>query len=394
MRGGGGRMSGGLGGSRASSGRGLGTTGGAGRAGRGMGTPIGGGAARPPVRGPVRGPAPRPVAPRRNPGFGAGVAVGMGMGRRRRGWGWGGGWGGGWGWRRRRRMMPMGMGPGPMMHGGHGGGGGGCAGMLTALFMLLMIVIVIAMFANMTMPFGTGMGWRGVTNSVQVTRSTVRREPLPRGSADTSVPMLVDHPGWIANQTVLNRGLNNFHDRTGVRPILYIVSGNINGDTHPSNALLESHSQQRYTELTRGNEAHVLVLIFENDFGDYGWWVTPGTQAAAVLDGEARDIILDYIARYWYGTLDEHDMFARAFDEASQRIMTVTRSQWIPVLVVVGVLLILLLLFSWWKRKQEQKNLEAEQTERILSQPLETIGSDSNDAASQLAQQYEDDNNN
>ena len=321
-------MSGGLGGSRSSSGRGLGTASGAGRAGRGMGTPIGGGAARPPVR----GPAPRPMAPRNNRSFRHGVGVGMGMGmmgRRRRRWGWGGGWG--WGWGPRRRM---GMG----MHGGMGmgprGGGGGCMGILMAFMMLMFILVVISMFANVAMPIGTGMGVRGVATSAQVTRSTVRRQALPRNAADTSVPLLVDHLGWIRNETILNRGLNNFHDRTGVRPILYIV-GEIDGNIRPSDEQLRTFSERQYTALTRGNEAHVLVLIFENVNGEYGWWITPGTQAAAVLDGEARDIIMDYIARYWYGDLDEHDMFARVFNESSQRIMTVTRSQWIPVLVAV-----------------------------------------------------------
>jgi len=398
FRGGGGRMSGGLGGSRASSGRGLGTTGGAGRAGRGLGTPVGrSGAAAPPPRVAPRAAAPRMAPPRRGPGFATGVGVGMGMGmmggHRRRRWGWGGGWG----WGRRRRMMHMG-GMGMDMHGGMHMGmgprprGGGCGGGCMVLLMIIFVLVMISMFANVAMPIGTGMNPRQVITSPQVTRSTVRREPLPRNAADSSVPLLVDHPGWIANQTILSRGMQNFHDRTGVRPILYITTI-IDGSIEPSDAQLSDFAERRYTELTRGNEAHVLVLIFENEQGQYGWWVTPGSQAAAVLDGEARDIILDYIARYWYGHLDEHDLFARVFDESSQRIMTVTRSQWIPVLVVVGILLILVLLFNWWKRKRDQKNLEFEQTERILNQPLETIGNQ-NDAASQLAQQYEDDNNN
>ena len=37
-------------------------------------------------------------------------------------------------------------------------------------------------------------------NSIsQVTRSTVRREPLPRNSANDSTPLFTDHLGWIGN---------------------------------------------------------------------------------------------------------------------------------------------------------------------------------------------------
>jgi len=71
--------------------------------------------------------------------------------------------------------------------------------------------------------------------------------------------------------------------------------------------------------------------------------------------------------------------------------MTVTRSPWIPVLLLAGVAAVLLLLFRWWKRAKEQKNLEAEQTERILGQKLETFeSSPSGDAAAQLAEKYKE----
>jgi len=391
FRGGGGRMGGSFGGG----GRGstLGGLGSAGRAGRGLGTPIRGGAARPPApRTPVpRAPVVRPPRPRAG-GFGMGVGVGMGMGMmaggRRRRRGWGGGWGGGgWGWGRRRRMP---MGGGPMMHGGGGGGCGGCMGVILALVLVIIVVSMIGMFAGFALPTMAG-GCAGFTTSAQVTRSTVRREALPGNDADSSVPLYVDNLNWIGNRVRLEDGLRNFHQRTGVRPILYLT-GVIDGTTTPTAEQIRDFAERRYMELTDGNQAHVLVLFFENDRGARDMWITPGRQAGSVIDDEAIEIMLDFIDRYYYGDLDEHDMFARAFDGAARRIMTVTRSAWIPVLVVAGILLILLLLHRWWSKKQEQKNLEAEQLERVLAQPLETIGNP-HDQASQLAQQYQDDNN-
>ena len=389
---GGGRMGGGLGGGRSSGGRGFGSSGS--RPGGSFGGGLGGlGGGRPAAgRGVVRPPVARPPVARRPMGragsFGAGMGVGMGMGmmgRRRMGWGWGG-----WGWGPRRRMMMGGPMMGGPMH--RGGGCGGCMGGLLALVLVIFVVSLIGMFANFAAPTG-GMGAGGITSSRQVTRSTVRRNALPRGEADSTVPMYVDHLGLIRNSTVLNRGLANFQDRTGVRPILYIVGpAAFGGATQPTDSQLDAFAQARYDAMT-SNEAHLLFLFFYNGSpGGYALWNVAGRQAQTVMDGEAWDILMDYVEMYYARNLQWHDRFARAFDEGSQRIMTVTRSGWIPVLVVAGVLLILLLLFTWWKRKRDQKNLEFEQTERILSQPLETIGG-ADDAATQLAQQYEDENN-
>ena len=393
-------MGGGFGGGRSSSGgRGFGSSGrpggsfGGGRTGGGFGLGGGLGGGRPVGRAPVPRRAP---APRRGGGFGAGLGVGMGLGmmggRRRRGWGWGGGWG----WGRRRRMMPMGG--GPMM--GGGGGGCGCMGALLAIVVIVIIFSMIGMFANFAFPVG-GMGFGGITSSRQVTRSTVRRTALPRGEADSRVDLYVDHLGLIRNSTIVNRGLQNFHDRTGVRPILYIVGpAQFGGELWPGGdlsareqeELFNRFAQEAYSSMT-DNEAHLLLLFFYNGMTDgYFMMDIAGRQAQTVMDGEAWDILFDYIEMYFYRNMEWHERFSRAFDEASQRIMAVTRSAWIPVLVVAGILLILLLLHRWWSKKQEQKNQEAEQLERVLAQPLEKLGTQ-HDEASQLAQQYQDDNN-
>ena len=376
-------MGGGLGGGRASGGRMSGSLGGS----LGRGGAARGGASRPVAR---------PAPPRRNPGFTTGVGVGMGMGmmagggRRRRGWGMGGGWGGGWGWGRRRRMPMggMGMGMGMPMGRRRGGCGSGCMGVIMAIIMLIIVLSVISMVANFAMP-AVPVGGR-----TQVTRSTVNRTALPRDAADTSVTQLVDLKGWIGNTAILNRGMTNFHNRTGVRPILYITS-EIDGNVRPTFAQLSAYANRRYAELTGGCEAHMLLVIFqsERNLDDYGWYIVRGAQARTVIDEEAYNIVLDYVARYWYNQrLENHEVFSRAFDESSERIMRVDRSPWIPVLIVAGILLILALLYRWWQKKQEQKNLEAEQLERVLNQPLETMG-DSHDEAARRAQQYEDDNN-
>jgi len=357
---GGGRMGGSLGGSRSSGGS-LGGSLGGGRSGQGLARP---------GRAPTRVTAPRAVQPRRsNAGsFGMGMATGMmlGGGRRRRSmWGWGGGFG-------RRRHV-----------GGRGGGGCGCFTMILAVFVLIIAFSVMMQFTG------------GLTTSVDVPRSTITRTALPRNAASTPAPRFVDHLGWINNSSRLTRGMDDFHRETGVMPFVYITD-NLDGNRRPNMTDMENYAQRLFT---RGlsewnlNEANLVILVFEYD-GGYGHRIVVGNQADTVMDSEAIDILSACIRYYWYADMDACEMFNRAFNRASDRIMSVHRSPWIPVMVVVGVLLILFLLYTWWKAKQDRKREEAAETERILNQDLTEFGSSKTDEASNLAQLYEDDNKN
>jgi len=296
-------------------------------------------------------------------------------------------------------MGGMGMGGpmmgGPMMGRRRGGCGGGCMTILLIVVVLIIVMSVISWANNTAAPQNWGTAQQ-TDPFPGVIPSTVVRTPLPAGSATETGPMFTDHLNWIGNQSQLVAGMNNFHRATGVRPHLYLI-GEIYGTQTPSNDQLMSFATSRYNDLFN-DEAHVLVLFFENDNMDYGMVVIPGNQARSVLDQEAQDILLDFIGRYYYMDISEEELFSSAFNSAAERIMHVppeppdNRSVWMTIIIVAGVLLLVLMLFRWWQRKQEQKNLEAEQTERILSQPLETLGSGSD--AANLAQQYMDDNNN
>lgn len=385
---GGGRMGGGLGG-RSGSGRigGGGALGG--RAGQGLG-----GVGRAPRPAPPR-PAARPVAPRRNAGFAAGVAVGSGMRGPRRRHGWGGGWGRGprWGWggRRRHNTVIINNGHGGMHRGGGGGGGNGCG----CVAMLVMLLIFGAIVLLISMQFNAGF----IPPRMQpITRSTVERTALPRGYANDNVPFFTDNmsPAWIGNPARLENGMRNFYNATGVRPHLYLTS-EINGSAAvPTLAQLNQFAEATYNRIF-DDEAHVLLIFFENAQGQYAMYVMPGGQARLLMDDEAREIMMDYVQRYYYSRYDTEDMFARVFNGTSARIMRTEPNNMRTAIFVLGGVLVVLILFTWWKRKQEakvfeaeQRQLEAEETERILSQSLDTFGTAGNDAASTLAQQYTD----
>ena len=332
-------------------------------------------------------PAARPVAPRRNPGFGAGMAVGMGM-RRRRGWGWGGPmWGPRWGWGRRRHTTVVVNGGGGMNM--QQGGGCGCGTFILGALVLVFIAVLLFNFG-------------AVPQQVQpVTRSTVERTALDRNAARTNTEMFTDHMHLINNRTNLLNGLNSFHNATGVRPHLYVVGrDDFPGAAGVALPQLFSHvarempafAQSTYDRLFN-DEAHLLLVFFEYDDGrDYVWYTYPlaGIAARQVMDQEAMDILQDYIGRYYYQFVQVDQIFGRAFADTGSRIMATQVNIWLILILVVGGVLVLFILFSWWKNKQEQKRLEAEETERILSQPLDTFGSSTSDAANDLADKYDE----
>jgi len=146
----------------------------------------------------------------------------------------------------------------------------------------------------------------------------------------------------------------------------------------------------------------VLLVFFENYAEEFAMATWAGAQAQSVMDMEAIDILMDFVELYYLDFVNFPQVeaaFSRAFDRTADRIMeqpTDNRQIWMTVIIVAGILLLALLLFNWWKQKQEQKNLEAEQTERILSQSLDTFADSpqGDDEASRLANLYSDDDNN
>ena len=282
----------------------------------------------------------RPPPPPRRTGMGP-MMMGFGMGRmfgRRRGY-----------WRRPRRPF-------------FGGGGMGC--LVIPIVFIILVTMIPALFFSL--PSGSNSGSSGT-----VTASTIKREALPRGAVNET-GYYTDELGWIGSSTALTSGMRNFYQQTGVQPHLSITDS-INGSHNPSTAEVEQFINETYNTLFT-DEAHLLLVFFEyND--NYHTWYLAGNQAKTVLDNEAMDILLDYIDRYYYDqNLTDEQMFSKAFDEAGKRIMTVTTSPWVPVLIVAGILAILVVVFLWWKSYKKQKNLETEQAQKILETPLETFG--------------------
>lgn len=252
-------------------------------------------------------------------------------------------------------------------------GDGSRRGCGTALIVLLVFIIIIAIVIAIS------------SGGTDVTKSTVAREPLPKGSVNET-GYYTDELGWISNKTAFTAGLKHFYEKTGIQPYVYITD-TVNGSHYPSSSDLQNYANNLYDELFT-DEAHLLLIFFEYTPGDYMDYYVTGTQAKGVIDTEAGDILLDYIDKYYYdSSLTEDQMFSKAFSDAADRVMEVTKSPWILVFVVFGIIIVIAILFYWWKHAKKQKNLEAQQTEKILNTPIEKY---SDSELEDLAEKYDD----
>ena len=258
------------------------------------------------------------------------------------------------------------------------GRGSGCA-----TFIATIIVIVVLVIALQSMTMGSFLS--GIT-SRDITPSTIERVPLPKGSVNET-DYYTDNNGWIGNETALLIGLKNFYNKTGVQPYLYITDS-INGNHYPDIAELTIFTERLYDDLFT-DEAHLLVVFFEYEPNEYGTAYVAGSQAKAVIDKEAADILLDYLDRYYYYDLSDEQYFSKSFNDAAEKIMKVDTPVWVPVAVVAGVIVLALILYNWWKKAKAQKNREAEMNEKILNTPLDQFG-DTMDGAEELGKKYED----
>ncbi len=275
---------------------------------------------------------------------------------------------------------------GPNIGGGFGGGysprrsrGGGGCGCVTLLIILIVIAVIFIVIFSI-------LGSTTSNSGGNITVSSVERVALPPGSVNET-KYYTDELDWIMNETKLINGLKQFYKETGVQPYLYLTD-TINGSHFPTNLELESFASSLYEELFT-DEAHLLLVFFEYE-GRYMDWYIAGTQAKSVIDREAGDILLDYIDRYYYDeSLTDEEFFSKSFSDAANRIMTVTKSPWITVFMVLGVAVVVIVLFIWWKKSKEQKILEAKRREELFKTPLDKFG---DTKAEDLLKKYQDDN--
>ena len=108
-----------------------------------------------------------------------------------------------------------------------------------------------------------------------------------------------------------------------------------------------------------------------------------GEMVNPVMDSEAVDIFWDNIDRYWFTDYSTDEVFIRTFNDTANTIMadvnaktnlkTAVTKLAIVVLVVIVIIIVLIILLVWWSKKKQREKEEAEETERILNTPMDTL---------------------
>ena len=246
------------------------------------------------------------------------------------------------------------------------GGGGGCGG--AGCFSIIAIIVILSFIMAL---FSTFSSCTSTSFSTDISASTVEREPLPAGAAESTRVHFQDlDGGWIFDDDVLERGMESFKDETGVEPYLVILP---NG-TSTSQSELSRYAQQTYDELF-DDEGHFLLVFCDDGSGGYTCGYAIGAQAKTIMDDEALDIFADYLDRYYYDyDLSEEEIFADTFADTGKRIMSKTTSPVVYVAICAAVVIVAMLVFTGVKKYRQSKEREAERMQEVLNTPLETFG--------------------
>ncbi len=259
---------------------------------------------------------------------------------------------GGYGFGRRSRRRRR--------YNGGGGGCGGCAG--GGCFSSILTIFLLLFAFNFIWGMIPGNSNQSAVETVQVNSSTIERKPIEKGLVNET-DYYQDNLDWINNPNDIKNGLSHFYEKTNIQPFVYITD-NIEGDTNPAPEAIDAFANNLYDELFT-DEAHLLLVHFENyeEYSyEYSYHTVYGSQAKVLMDDEAEDILFDYLDYHYRRDITNEQFYSEAFKDTAERIMTVTRSPWIPALTVVGVAVILLVLFNWWRNALGKQDVVKEPT--------------------------------
>ena len=202
-----------------------------------------------------------------------------------------------------------------------------------------------------------------LANPAGITRSTVQRVRQEEARCERVETWYQDDWGnWIAkapeaDQKKLTDAMDYFYERTGVQPYLWIIGEQ--GAELDTEEKMEEAMTSRYEELFT-DAGHLLFVLCEypNSSGSYKTACLVGRSAGNIMDPEAREILRNYVDLYYKdASLSETAFFAKAFENAANRIMTKSMSE--KQLFLIYILMTALILgtvarcFLKWKEQTE-----------------------------------------
>ncbi len=247
------------------------------------------------------------------------------------------------------------------------------SGCLTSIIVVIIFIVLIMLI------FGA------VADDVlDITKSTIERNKL-NTKVSTEAGFYTDECGWIQNRTVLENGLKEFYNDTGIVPYVYIID-NIEGDYDPSTEKIEQFAQQQYEKLFK-DDGHILLMFWDYE-GAYEYHLWLGDDTVNIMDTEACDILFDYLDYYYYYADTDEEFFADAFADAGNRIMHVTRSPLYYIFIIGGAGAVIFAVCAVIKSRKDNEAERKRRAEEILNSPLEKFGQDG-DVLDNLEKKYE-----
>lgn len=263
-------------------------------------------------------------------------------------------------------------------YGGGGGGGGGGGNRNSGGANIVAIIIAVAL---MVFILGVSNGFLSSAGG-GISRSTVEREKLPADAVHETA-YFTDEGNWFGNAKRLEAGMKAFYKETGVQPYLYLLP---NGTTTSVDELTRK-AEELYPQLFK-DEGHFLLVFCDDDRGSYNCGYTVGSQAKTVMDQEAIGILADYLDRYYNDrSISEEEVFSETFEKTGERIMTVTKSPIVPIIICIAVIVVAVVIFVTLKQRRLQREREQKRAEEILKTPLEKFG---DQEVEDLAEKYKD----
>lgn len=193
---------------------------------------------------------------------------------------------------------------------------------------LLAAFLLFALVINFTGPVAKPPTGPSLAN---VTKSTHERDRLAEDKCELTDKWYEDNTssGWLKDDAALIEGMRYFYEKTGVQPYVAIYADSKGFD-------LVKTMSSTYSE-KMPDDGHLVVGFLDSGEGDCTVACYAGKDASAVMDNEAKAILIDYLQYYYYSTLNNEDYFVTAFKRTADDIMA-RDSIAVPIVLTVFVI--------------------------------------------------------
>ncbi|MCI9138445.1 MAG: hypothetical protein HFI78_01675 [Lachnospiraceae bacterium] len=141
---------------------------------------------------------------------------------------------------------------------------------------------------------------------------------------DACIPIdqvIEDTLDWIEDVNIVEEGINDFYEKTGIQPYL-LICDNLDGKGGEITDTEAKHYLETLYDTLYDDEGHMIFVFMEYEQSEYIIYLYTGKQADEVMDREAREIFLNNADSYYTDTsLSDEEYFAKIFRESANNIM-------------------------------------------------------------------------